>query len=699
MGLGSSKEQNFPRDTTALLDYVADKKDVETNLPDGLRGRNCECVYREHLFSGATLDLSANMTRSAPTTFDVSTVESDKKKLPYPKAVFFIVSNEFCERFCYYGMRTILSLYLVQYLLYTEDTATTVYHSFVSFAYLTPVLGAMIADSWLGKFKTILYLSMVYATGSVLLSLAAMPGVLPPEAFTIIGLLLIGFGTGGIKPCVSSFGGEQFVVPEQDRQLQQFFSVFYFAINFGSLISTFTTPILREDVQCFDADCYSLAFGVPAMLMVISIIIFASGYPLYKIKKPEGNVVLLHGLNKKIKSKGEKKEHWLDFAEEKYGKKLVSDVKSALNVLFLFIPLPLFWTLFDQQANQIQAFNPLLVMILIPLFEGGIYPFFAKFNILQKPLHKMTIGGSLAGPSLAVIPMAGEAQLGVYNTLDCPIIINIEGDFSYKGEIPALDIYYNQYVAATGLKKFSMTVQASAECSNPIPDQIFENLDYEEEKASSYGIAENGAAFTLIPKFEEHLEKSSNGDSVIKVVHNFNTEGITRVVRFVKKDGNLEKNYTLTVADGKTPNGQIPFGDYKVYVDNVLVNDNVYPQIGGVYSYVLTETDDNTYIDNLEAITSPNTVNIFWQIPQYIVITSGEIMFSITGLEFAFTQMWEFVLFAGLLFICMGVFFLMTLSYKYVTVATDDSVKARAEKDEKEKELSHENAGFDGHKD
>lgn len=89
---------------------------------------------------------------------------------------------------------------------------------------------------------------------------------------SIVGLLLIAVGTGGIKPCVSAFGGDQFKLPQQEKQLQQFFSLFYFAINSGSLISTFLTPVLREDVECLDQDtCYPLAFGVPAVLMILSV--------------------------------------------------------------------------------------------------------------------------------------------------------------------------------------------------------------------------------------------------------------------------------------------------------------------------------------------------------------------------------------------------------------------------------------------
>lgn len=130
--------------------------------------------------------------------------------------------------------------------------------------------------------------------------------------FSMVGLAIIAFGTGGIKPCVSAFGGDQFVRPQQDKQLEQFFSVFYFAINAGSLISTFVTPILREDVHCFgEESCYSLAFGLPAVLMVIAIgnlfflifsisffmycfqflVVFVCGKPLYKIKLPEGNIM------------------------------------------------------------------------------------------------------------------------------------------------------------------------------------------------------------------------------------------------------------------------------------------------------------------------------------------------------------------------------------------------------------------------
>lgn len=85
---------------------------------------------------------------------------------------------------------------------------------------------------------------------------------------TILGLLLIATGTGGIKPCVSSFGGDQFVVPQQELQLQQFFSIFYFSINIGSMLGTLISPILRQDVHCFGENtCFPIAFALPAFLL------------------------------------------------------------------------------------------------------------------------------------------------------------------------------------------------------------------------------------------------------------------------------------------------------------------------------------------------------------------------------------------------------------------------------------------------
>jgi dipeptide/tripeptide permease len=104
-----------------------------------------------------------------------------------------------------------------------------------------------------------------------------------------LGLFIIALGTGGIKPCVSPFGGDQFD-PYQTRMISIFFAVFYFSINAGSMISTFITPMFRA-TPCLDQDtCYPLAFGIPAVLMITATVVFTIGSPWYKKKPPKTNV-------------------------------------------------------------------------------------------------------------------------------------------------------------------------------------------------------------------------------------------------------------------------------------------------------------------------------------------------------------------------------------------------------------------------
>lgn len=92
------------------------------------------------------------------------------------------------------------------------------------------------------------------------------------RTWTMVGLTLMAVGAGGVKPCVAPFGGDQFHLPLQQKLLQQFFSLFYFTANLGGLAGMLVTPLLRQAVSCFGNEfCYSLAFGLPAVLAVFSV--------------------------------------------------------------------------------------------------------------------------------------------------------------------------------------------------------------------------------------------------------------------------------------------------------------------------------------------------------------------------------------------------------------------------------------------
>uniref|UniRef100_A0A8B9LUS7 Solute carrier family 15 member 2 n=1 Tax=Astyanax mexicanus TaxID=7994 RepID=A0A8B9LUS7_ASTMX len=330
--------------------------------------------------------------------------------------IAFIVVNEFCERFSYYGMKAVLTLYFIRYLHWNENLSTAVYHAFSGLCYFTPILGAIIADSWLGKFKTIIYLSIVYVIGHVIKSVGAIPDVgdsTTHVALSVLGLVLIAFGTGGIKPCVAAFGGDQFEEEHIDER-RKFFSIFYMSINAGSVLSTIITPILRGDVQCFGGDCYALAFGVPAALMVVALVVFIAGSGLYEKTPPQGNVLLNvckcigFAISNRWKRprNSPKRQHWLDWAEEKYSKRLIQEIKMVLRVLLLYIPLPMFWALFDQQGSRwtLQAtrmnmdfmLNALLILVFVPIFDMGVYPLVGLCRIKLTPLRKMATGMILA---------------------------------------------------------------------------------------------------------------------------------------------------------------------------------------------------------------------------------------------------------------------------------------------------------------
>jgi proton-dependent oligopeptide transporter, POT family len=140
-------------------------------------------------------------------------VKSDKM----PSAIPYIIGNEAAERFNYYGLRAILTTFMVSQfynpthssdpaiMQVAEATANAKTHDFVAMSYLLPLFGGMVSDWFLGKYKTILYLSIVYAIGNLTLAMS----VNSEPVFTT-ALMLIALGAGGIKPCVSANVGDQF---------------------------------------------------------------------------------------------------------------------------------------------------------------------------------------------------------------------------------------------------------------------------------------------------------------------------------------------------------------------------------------------------------------------------------------------------------------------------------------------------------
>ncbi|VDK43665.1 unnamed protein product [Anisakis simplex] len=599
----------------------------------------------------------------------------------YPPAVYFMLGNEFCERFSFYGMRAILTLFLITEHHFEESQASLFYHAFVSLAFASPLLGSIAADNYFGRFRVIFWVSLIYVLGHVSLSIGAIPQLSYGlrTFLDFAGLFIIALATGGIKPCVSAFAADQFDA-NQKAQRTQFFSFFYFAINAGSLVAIILTPMLRGRVKCFGSEyCFPLAFG------------------------------------------HDKVEHWLDYAAPKYSAQMLAGVKSVVAILVLYGPLIFFWALFDQQGStwvlqarrmdgrvgpftilpdQMNTFNPLIILIMVPAFEAYIYPFARTiFNVT--PLRKMAAGGVLA--AIAFI-MAGLLQLEVNKTMEPKprsgeVFLQRFGNSTNTYKINGTVLDYGKTTLSNGEyivnsdNGYEMIINLNNSSSGyvlgifdtPNKDVTMSIFPYSCEKS------ENGRTrvYLLVP---EGSDLDAGQLYVIDHQGRVLTEAIMRSGNFID----------IQPALISSPEYKLVFGKSNCTQSTCPYSRKLYAQMGAAHVLHITEGDADLY-----TVVRPNSVNMLWQLPQFFVITLGEVLFSVTGLEFSYSQaapnmksvlqaIWlmtvfmgniidmlisgthivsepatEFFVYALLMIFVIGVFISFAMRYKYVETDND----------------------------
>ena len=390
-----------------------------------------------------------------------------------PRQVPYIIGNEICERFSFYGMRNILTPFLVSTLLLSEPAADRaglakdVFHSFVIGVYFFPLLGGWLSDRYFGKYNTVLWFSLVYCAGHAML--AAFDDYRPGF---YAGLFLIALGSGGIKPLVVAFVGDQF--DQSNKSLAKVvFDAFYWSINFGSFFASLLMPIFLREYGP------AVAFGIPGILMGVATLLFWLGRHRY-VRVPPTRGQDAHGFSKVVRTAlltpghdrrglatavggaviavglvlgwALKPPFWpaqfefvitfclalgvlilfggigtslqLERARGVHPGEAIEDVRAVLRVLIVFAIVTPFWSLFDQKAStwvlqgnamhvpheawwwpswlvrepaQMQALNPLLVMLLIPFNNVVVYPFLRRIGYEPTALRRMGWGIAFSG--------------------------------------------------------------------------------------------------------------------------------------------------------------------------------------------------------------------------------------------------------------------------------------------------------------
>ncbi len=245
-----------------------------------------------------------------------------------PSQSKYIVGNEACERFSFYGMRSILIVYMTSELCMSDSAAVRVMHLFLAVIYLTPLIGAWLADKFLGRYNSILYISLFYCLGHGILALGDITHDLGMRQFILfLGLGIIALGAGGIKPCVSAFVGDQ-MEGRSEKDMTRMYSAFYWSINLGSFFSFLVIPYLRDEYG------YAVAFGVPGIFMALATLVFWFGRRQY-INRAPSHPAYLPSLLCRLK-KGEQG------ALEQFGAEQMQETsQTSRNILRGLVAIPL----------------------------------------------------------------------------------------------------------------------------------------------------------------------------------------------------------------------------------------------------------------------------------------------------------------------------------------------------------------------
>ncbi|KAI5807368.1 POT family-domain-containing protein [Peziza echinospora] len=384
-----------------------------------------------------------------PTEAEEATLRHVGDKIPY--SAWLVAVVELAERFTYYGLTGPFQNYMQNEravvsqggarpgaLGLGQSSATALAYFFQFWCYVTPIIGAIVADAWLGRYNAIMLFSGIYICGLVIIFTTSLPGSLDNGAGLgglVTSMIVLGLGTGGIKANVSPLIAEQYtettlrvktlksgerVILDPAVTIQSLYNIFYWCVNIGSL-SAIATVWLELKVD------FWAAYLLPFCFFFIAIIVLVVGKNNYVVRPPSGSVLIdaAKALFIGLKAKGN-----MEVAKPSYqianggtstvpwDDNFIDELKRALVACRVFLFFPIYWLVYGQMVSNFVSMagtmevhglpndllfnlNPITIIIFIPLMEKLLYPFMRKIHLPFKPISRITAGFFLAAIAMA----------------------------------------------------------------------------------------------------------------------------------------------------------------------------------------------------------------------------------------------------------------------------------------------------------
>ncbi len=517
----------------------------------------------------------------------------------HPRGFFFLFAGEFAERFSFYGMRAILPLYLSDQMGFGEGTGARYYTFFLAAAYLLPLLGGWIADTFFGKYWTIVGFSIPYIAGQFLVGFEN-------KWLLLLALGLLAMGTGVIKPNISTLMGITYDQqrPGQDKLRSNAFQYFYMSINIGAFMAQLIVPVVRDQTGS-----YLIAFLVPAVFMILALGLFAAGKPYYgteDVKKkepetPEQTVAKIRVLSQVALLFGLVSFFWAVFDQSSYTWVFFAKTYMDLNVLG-----------YSLAPDSIQALNPFFIVAFIggALLVRTFRPVDPNAPVKpgMPPTQKMLIGFLLTALCMGIMAVAG------YQTGDPE---------------KAVQVKCKEVEVFLPLGKAEMT-GAKLDFDPKTKDDAFTNTGglatFPDGSAKSLTITKYGAVSGDKVTFKDGELTLADGKKLVFKGGQLDFEKS----REVFKDGKLELPGALefTFRQGKY---QLPDGVLVIKRGNVA---EIQP--GEKLKIESKPGEGSVTLGPGKYVKPESRVSVWWMALAFFVITIAEVLISVTGLELAF---------------------------------------------------------------